>query len=118
MSEPSAVRPPIHSLLLPLTQSVNGEDVSWNVTTLVAGWVDGSFDNHGFAIDSSIGNQLHFASREGAAASPATFEVPRLIINSVPEPSAIGWLLPGAVGLLTLTVRLGSASRGDREHCS
>ena len=85
--------------------SSNGEDVSWDVTSLVLGWVDETFDNKGLAIASSIGNQLHFASREAAVSNPATFEGPRLVITPVPEPSAIGWALSGSLGVFVLASR-------------
>jgi alpha-tubulin suppressor-like RCC1 family protein len=52
----------------------NGQDIVWNVTSLVQEWADGA-PNNGLVVLSGSGNSLHFCSREAFG-----YQAPRLVV--------------------------------------
>lgn len=86
------------SILLPnLGATTAGTFIDFDVTSIVQGWADGTFADHGFmflATNSVAGTTTRFFSRE---ASDGTG--PRLIIDAepIPEPAGISILVAGAM---------------------
>jgi len=74
----------------------------FDVTSLVAGAVNGSFDNHGMLLVGNTGNQLAWVSREGHSFGNVPVNTPQLVVEtqSVPEPvttTALAGLLAAAL---------------------
>lgn len=77
----------------------------FDVTSLVAGAVNGDFDNNGMMLVGASGNQLSWVSREGHTFNSIdpTGKTPQLVVNaeSVPEPASF----VAVAGLLALARR-------------
>lgn len=77
--------------------------VSWNLTSLVQDWYDGSAVNYGLLLKSLPGNQLHFHSsnvdtQNWRPALEITYaELPS---SEVPEPSTLALFAMGGIGCL------------------
>jgi hypothetical protein len=64
------------------------QDLTWDITALVAEWVSGAQANNGLLIRSFDGNDLHFNSRTGSDPGPLL----EVNFTPIPEPMEIGLL--------------------------
>lgn len=81
----STVIPNNYSSVVPLT---------WNVSSLVNEWYTGSQANNGMLLLTSPTVGLHFPSSKGGGSLQ-----PTLAVNYVPEPTSMGLLAVGLIGL-------------------
>ena len=75
------------------TAAPNANDiaVTWDVSTLVSQWYNGTFTNYGLLLVSASPNDLLFRSREYSGGALA----PRLDVTFTPEPATMALLLVG-----------------------
>jgi hypothetical protein len=72
--------------------------LSYDVTTLVSEWRDGTYANYGLLMAGSSGNMLHFGGGD----------ITLTVTTAVPEPSTLAMLCAGCFGLICYAWR----------HCS
>jgi len=74
-----------------------------DVTALVQGWIDGTVANHGIAITSGALRVIGFYTWDDVTVGP-NFK-PSLVVETLPEPSALLGLLAGGAALAVLRRR-------------
>ncbi|NQV33330.1 MAG: DNRLRE domain-containing protein, partial [Phycisphaeraceae bacterium] len=68
--------------------SGGGHTLSWNITTLVSEWINGSRENYGVLLKSSYGTTLHFYSHQNSTNGPKLIVDYDPVTNEAPVANA------------------------------